>query len=672
VRVRRRLLVAAAVLAAMTLSTVASADNVQNDIVDTAAGVVTAAPGSSVAIGWRIHETGSNGCSPATGAPTVVTISPSGPVAPSASTLTFTSCEALQSVTFNVAGGAAPGDYPVTVSASDADEAIGGAANAIIRVPAPPPPLDTTPPVVTPPANQTLEATSSAGATQSFSGTAVDNVNGSLPAPCLPTSYPIGSTTVTCTATDTAGNSGSATFTVVVQDTTGPALSLPGPIVTEATGAAGAAVSYTASANDLVDGGVSVSCTPASGSSFPMGATTVNCSATDSRTNTSAGSFSVTVTNSAPTVTVPGPQIVEAFDATGANVNFVPAPTANDPQDGPLVPTCSHASGSLFPLGTTIVSCTAVDGGGASAAASFQVVVRDTTPPVVTPPLDAVVVTDTPLSQADPRVAQFLGGASAADLVGVVRIESNAPPVFPLGASTVTFSAVDAAGNVGAASATIELRALVPGQPQPPASPPPAVRVPPANVANLRVRPLDRGAWLEWRAAPTATRYVVTRSDRTGATRPVYDGRATTFVDRGLVNGQEYRYVVVSYDAAGLRSVGVAIVAVPVRPILVSPAHGAGVSRPPLLTWRRVSGAKYYNLQLFRISASGVRTKLLSSWPIQPRLQLRRTWRYGGKSQRLTTGAYEWYVWAGFGARAAENYGPLLGWSRFNVRSATR
>jgi hypothetical protein len=352
-------------------------------------------------------------------------------------------------------------------------------------------------------------------------------------------------------------------------------------------------------------------------------------------------------------------------------VNFVPAPTADDPQDGPLVPTCSHSSGSLFPLGTTVVDCTAVDAGGASATASFQVVVRDTTPPVVTPPLDAIFVTDSPLSQADPRVAQFLGGASAADLVGVVRIESNAPPIFPFGASTITFTAIDAAGNVGAASATIELRTPVAGQP-PPSAAPPAVRVPPANVADLRVRPLDKGVWLEWRAAPTATRYVVTRSDRTGATGSVYDGRGTSFADRGLVNGQEYRYVVVSYDAAGLRSVGVAIVAVPVRPILVSPAHGAGVSRPPMLTWRRVSGATYYNLQLFRVSANGARTKLLSTWPAQPRLLLRKSWRYGGRSQRLAVGSYEWYVWAGFGARAAKNYGPLLGWSRFNVRPATR
>jgi hypothetical protein len=672
-RLRRRLVLVAATVAALGASTVASADNIQIEGVDSS-GVVTAAPGSSVVIGWKVHQTGNDGCSAETGAPVVVSVSPSGPVSASASTLTFTSCGSSQSVTFTVAGDAAPGDYPVTVSASDADESIGGDTTAIIRVPEPtppPPPPDTTPPVVTAPADQMLEATSSAGATQSFSGTAVDDVDGPLSAPCLPTSYPIGSTTVTCTATDTAGNSGSATFTVTVQDTTGPALSLPGPIVTEATSAAGATVSYTVSGNDLVAGAVGVSCAPVSGSTFPMGVTAVNCSATDG-VNTSAGSFSVTVTNSAPTITVPGPQIVEAFDAAGAKVNFIPEPTANDPQDGALVPTCSHASGSQFPLGATTVTCTAVDSGGAPAAGSFQVVVRDTTPPVVTPPLNAVIVTDTPLSLADPRVAQFLAGAVAVDLVGVVRLESNAPPIFPLGLSTVTFTAVDAAGNAGGASATIELRPPLPGQPLPPASPPPAVRVPPANVADLRVRPIDGGAWLEWRAAPRATRYVVNRSDRAGATRSVYDGPARSFIDRGLVNGQEYRYVVVSYDAAGLRSVGVAVVAVPARPILVSPAHGAGVSRPPLLTWRRVSGATYYNLQLLRVSADGARTKVLSTWPVRSRLQLRRTWRYGGKKQRLTAGTYEWYVWAGIGARAAETYSGLLGWSRFSVKPATR
>ncbi len=317
------------------------------------------------------------------------------------------------------------------------------------------------------------------------------------------------------------------------------------------------------------------------------------------------------------------------------------------------------------------MTCTATDSGGASAAASFDVVVHDTTPPVVTPPLDAVVVTGTLLPSTDTRIAQFVAVASAADLVGVALFQSNMPPLLPLGVHTITFTAIDAAGNVGAASATIELRAPVPGQPTPPATPP-AARIPPANVVGLRARPLDGAVQLEWRAAANASRYVVTRSDRAGATNVSYDGRATTFVDRGLVNGEEYRYVVVSYDAAGLRSVGVAVVAVPVRPVLSSPKHGASLSRPPLLTWRSVSGARYYNLQLLRVSADGSSAKVLSVWPVKNRFQLRRTWRYAAKTQRLAAGTYEWFVWAGIGARAAEDYSPLLGWSRFTVKPATR
>ena len=49
-----------AVLAALTAAAVAAGDNLQNDVVDSS-GIVTASPGSSVAIGWRIHETGSDG-----------------------------------------------------------------------------------------------------------------------------------------------------------------------------------------------------------------------------------------------------------------------------------------------------------------------------------------------------------------------------------------------------------------------------------------------------------------------------------------------------------------------------------------------------------------------------------------------------------------------------------
>jgi hypothetical protein len=100
---------------------------------------------------------------------------------------------------------------------------------------------------------------------------------------------------VNCSATDAHNNTGSGSFTVTVVDTTPPSLTLPSDFTALATSASGAVVTYTASASDLVDGSVAISCSPASGSAFALGPTTVNCSATDSRGNSASGSFKVSV-----------------------------------------------------------------------------------------------------------------------------------------------------------------------------------------------------------------------------------------------------------------------------------------------------------------------------------------------------------------------------------------
>jgi hypothetical protein len=54
-------------------------------------------------------------------------------------------------------------------------------------------------------------------------------------------------------------------------------------------------VTYSASATDLVDGTVVPSCSPASGSTFGFGTTTVTCTATDAAGNTASEDFAVTV-----------------------------------------------------------------------------------------------------------------------------------------------------------------------------------------------------------------------------------------------------------------------------------------------------------------------------------------------------------------------------------------
>jgi len=83
---------------------------------------------------------------------------------------------------------------------------------------------DTTDPVVTPPDGVTVDATSAAGATVTYpAATATDNVGVATGPTCLPASgslFPLGETTVTCTAGDAAGNTGTATFTVTVETPT--------------------------------------------------------------------------------------------------------------------------------------------------------------------------------------------------------------------------------------------------------------------------------------------------------------------------------------------------------------------------------------------------------------------------------------------------------------------
>jgi hypothetical protein len=98
---------------------------------------------------------------------------------------------------------------------------------------------------------------------------------------------------------------------------------------------------------------------------------------------------------------------------------------------------------------------------------------------------------------------------------------------------------------------------------------------------------------------------------------------------------------------------------------LLVPRAGARVSAPPLLAWRRVARASYYNVQLYR-----GRLKVLSAWPVRTRLQLRARWTYLGQNRKLSPGVYRWYVWPGYGPARAHRYGALLGQSKFTVRAS--
>ncbi|HEY3035341.1 MAG TPA: HYR domain-containing protein [Streptosporangiaceae bacterium] len=193
-----------------------------------------------------------------------------------------------------------------------------------------------------------------------------------IPAPVTTPSTPVTtpSTQVTTPSTPATTPSTPAT-TPSTPVTTPPILTLPPGQMAEATGPDGAAVTYTATATDLVDGSVPVSCSPASGSTFALGTTTVNCSVTDSGGLTATGSFTVTVQDTTPpSLNLPDITVV---DTKPVVVTYTP--TATDLVDGSVPVSCSPASGTrvVAPGQPITVNCEATDAHHNTAAGSFTV-----------------------------------------------------------------------------------------------------------------------------------------------------------------------------------------------------------------------------------------------------------------------------------------------------------
>ncbi len=261
----------------------------------------------------------------------------------------------------------------------------------------------------------------------------------------------------TISVTDIAGNMSVAlpvsSFDV---DTIAPVISVAGsnPM------ALGTGDTFTdpgATALDAHDGSVTVNASGSVNTAVP-GTYTILYTATDVAGNTSAASRAVDVSDDdAPVFSgVPAPMTVEAVDVSGAPVVYT-SPTANDNVDGDVSASvlCAPASGSVFAFGTTIVGCSVSDLAGNMANTSFSVFVEDTTDPVVTitpntQTVEAVDMNGAPALFVVSAVDNIDGDVSAS-----IVCDANSGNTFPIGVTTVTCGAEDAAGNVGTVAATI-------------------------------------------------------------------------------------------------------------------------------------------------------------------------------------------------------------------------
>lgn len=274
------------------------------------------------------------------------------------------------------------------------------------------------------------------------------------------------------------------------------------------------------------------------------------------------------------------------------------------------------------------VSCKVQDNGDATTTEETAVLHIDRSPPQVT-----AATPDRPPDLNGwwnhPIGFTFSGSDATSGIASCEPITFSGPGM------SVTGSCTDKAGNVAIGSFPVAYDAT------------------PPSLASVKALAGNRSATVTWRESPDVVRVHIVRSPgpHGNASGTVYDGAGTRFHDDSLRNGIAYRYTVTVYDQAG-NSVSGASAARPAVSLGMVPRRGTKVSRAPLLRWPAVKGASYYNVQLYR-----GRHRLLDVWPGRPRLRL--------PHRGLKPGWYRWYVWPGYGSRAAHHYGRFVGQSSF-------
>jgi hypothetical protein len=161
--------------------------------------------------------------------------------------------------------------------------------------------------------------------------------------------------------------------TLPIADTTPPVISVPSNTTVESSEEL-TPVTFNAISNDDVDGIITPTCDPSSGFLFPVGITTITCTATDSVGNTSTKSFTmeiIFVDTKPPAITISSINSIESGD--GFIVTY--DATAEDNVDGSVEVSCDPPSGSFFPEGTHIITCTATDSAGNTATQAIDVTV---------------------------------------------------------------------------------------------------------------------------------------------------------------------------------------------------------------------------------------------------------------------------------------------------------
>ncbi|XP_072175625.1 uncharacterized protein [Diadema setosum] len=272
------------------------------------------------------------------------------------------------------------------------------------------------------------------------------------------TQYPLGTTAVTYTFTDSVNLTSTCSFLVTVQDTEDPVISgCPNDTsLTLPSSQLPVSVSWTApTATDNTDN-VTLDGNIESGTAFPEGTHEISYTASDQYGNNAVCTFDVIVTVDAPPTFTSCPSDVTASSDPGVNrtaVSWAPAAATDD--YGNVTLSSDYESGANFTIGATVVTITATDSAGSQTTCSFTVTVEDQEDPVLVDcPVD---VTAYVYSSSDTAILTWTVPTVMDNSGESITPSSNrqSGESFGQGSSVVLYSAVDSSGNVATCSFVI-------------------------------------------------------------------------------------------------------------------------------------------------------------------------------------------------------------------------
>src|SRR5439155_273933 len=204
-----------------------------------------------------------------------------------------------------------------------------------------------------------------------------------------------GANLVRCLATDASGNTNGCIFTVTINDREPPTVICSTNLVasTDPGQCSRSNVLYTATTADNCPG-VTLVCTPPSGSTFNKGANLVRCLATDASGNTNGCIFTVTINDTEPPAVICSTNIVASTDpgqCSRSNVLYTATPADNCPG---VTLVCTPPSGSTFNKGINLVRCLATDTSGNTNGCIFTVTINDSEAPSIICSTNIVASTD--------------------------------------------------------------------------------------------------------------------------------------------------------------------------------------------------------------------------------------------------------------------------------------